>query len=139
MMNQEKVNALVSFLECEEDEITQGYDEKIFEYGNQEYLVLTEEEADEAIKENISELIWAFNANFILDHTSINWNSRIEKSLQKMQQELCEDANELLKAMITDIDEFIEDAVDADGRGHFLSGYDGEENEEGGYYIYRIN
>ena len=39
-------------------------------------------------------------------------------------------SNELLKAMITDIDEFVEDAVSAFGRGHFLSSYDGEENEE---------
>jgi hypothetical protein len=43
--------------------------------------------------------------------------------------------------MIDDLDHFIEDAIRADGRGHFLSRYNGEENEEtvGGvtYYIYR--
>ena len=37
------------------------------------------------------------------------------------------------------MDEFIEDAISSDGRGHFLSPYDGEENEEGDYFIYRIN
>jgi hypothetical protein len=34
---------------------------------------------------------------------------------------------------------FVEEAVSADGRGHFLSSYDGEENEQDGFYIYRIN
>jgi hypothetical protein len=45
--------------------------------------------------------------------------------------------------MITDIDEFVEDAIRYDGYGHFLSPYDGEENEievDGAtYYVYRTN
>jgi hypothetical protein len=45
------------------------------------------------------------------------------------QEAKCEDANETIAALITDIDEFIEDAICADGRGHFLNGYDGEEYE----------
>ena len=139
MMNQEKVNALANFLGCEVEEITEGYAENLYEYGNEEYLVLTEEEAEDRAKTDILDSLWAFNTDFILEHTNIDWNDRIEKAMKKMQQELCEDANELLKAMITDIDEFVEDAVSAFGRGHFLSSYDGEENEEGEYYIYRTN
>lgn len=42
-----------------------------------------------------------------------------------------------------DVDEAVQDAIDTDGRGRFLSGYDGEENEEevNGtmYFIYRTN
>jgi hypothetical protein len=60
-----------------------------------------------------------------------------------MQSELCEDANELVKAVIRDIDHFVKDAILSDGRGHFLSGYDGEENEiehkKVMFYIYRTN
>jgi hypothetical protein len=139
-MENSKIKALAEFLEVEENEINQSsYDENTFEYGNQEYRVLTDEEADEATKEYISDSVWAFNANFILDHAGINWNNRIEKSLQKVQTELCEDANELLKAMVKDIDEFVQDAIDADGRGHFLAGYDSEENEQDEYFIYRNN
>lgn len=142
-----KINALANYLGVEVEEINQGYDKNTFEYGNQEYKVFTEEEADKAVEEYISESVWAFNANFILDHTDINWNNRIEKSIQKMQQELCEDVNELLKAMIKDFDDFVQDAIEADGRGHFLSSYDGQENEEildgeygdEYYYIYRTN
>jgi hypothetical protein len=60
-----------------------------------------------------------------------------------MQAELCEDANELVKAVIRDIDHFVKDAILSDGRGHFLSSYDGEENEiehkKVMFYIYRTN
>ena len=42
-----------------------------------------------------------------------------------------------------DRDAFIQGAIDADGRAHGLSSYDGEENEislgDEWYYIYRIN
>jgi hypothetical protein len=139
MMNQEKVNALANFLGCEVEEITEGYAENLYEYGNEEYLVLTEEEAEDRAKTDILDSLWAFNTDFILEHTNIDWNDRIEKAMKKMQEELCEDANEIVKAMITDFDQFVQDAIDADGRGHFLAGYDGEENEEGKYFIYRTN
>jgi hypothetical protein len=139
MMNQEKVNALANFLGCEVEEITEGYAENLYEYGNEEYLVLTEEEAEDRAKTDILDSLWAFNTDFILEHTNIDWNDRIEKAMKKMQEELCEDANEIVKAMITDLDEFVQDAIDTDGRGHFLSRYDGEENEEGEYFIYRTN
>jgi hypothetical protein len=138
-MNQEKVNALANFLGCEVEEITEGYAENLYEYGNEEYLVLTEEEAEDRAKTDILDSLWAFNTDFILEHTNIDWNDRIEKAMKKMQEELCEDANEIVKAMITDLDEFVQDAIDTDGRGHFLSRYDGEENEEGEYFIYRTN
>lgn len=134
-----KIESLAKFLECEVDDINQGYDENTFEYGRMEYKVLTEDEAEEATKEYIIDSLWAFNTDFILNHSSIDSNTRVGKAFQKMQSELCEDANEIVKAVITDIDDFVQDAIDADGRGHFLSSYDGEENEEDEYYIYRTN
>ena len=81
-----------------------------------------------------------FNTDFILDHSNLSeWNERTEKAFRKMQSELCEDANEIVKAIITNMDEFVSDAISADGRGHFLAGYDGEENEQDEFYIYRTN
>lgn len=41
--------------------------------------------------------------------------------------------------MIDDIVAFVNDAIDADGRGHFIALYDGYENEQDGYFIYRQN
>lgn len=41
------------------------------------------------------------------------------------------------------MDGFIQAAISADGRGHFMSSYDGEENEvtvnDQTFYIYRLN
>jgi hypothetical protein len=120
----------------------------IFEVGDfeySEYRVLTESEANDAVREYITDSIWAFNTEFILRHASFygslsSWEAeQTEKALREMQGNMCEGCNALLLALIEDIDAFIEDAVDCDGRGHFLATYDGEENEEGDFLIYRIN
>lgn len=114
-----------------------------------EFLICDEAGKEQEIEDYIKESLWAFNAEFIIDHMS-NYefaNNRehnaIIKAIKEMQQELCESANPLIAAMISDIDEFIEDTVSADGAGHFLSLYDGEEHEfsyDGEvYYIYRTN
>ena len=116
-----------------------------FEIIGNEYKVLTDEEADEAAKDEILNSLWAFNADFILRHTEF-YNTSCDredkefiKSLQDLQSRLCEGANAIVKALIVDIDIFVEDAIDADGRGHFISYYDGYENEQNGFYIYRTN
>lgn len=110
--------------------------------GREEYLVLTDEEADDAAREQINESLWAFNASFITDFCGLS--HRCEQALQKMQEELCEEANELIHALVGDgFDKFCEQAIGADGRGHFLAGYDHEENEiqfgEKTFYVYRQN
>jgi len=117
--------------------------------GDDDYLVLTDEEADDRVHDEIAELVWAFTPSFLAVHTRVT-----EEAIKKLQ-EMCEDANEPLTAMIKDFDWFVEDAVRSDGRGHFLSGYDGNEYEvcytsaerDGNaykvkdtyYYIYRRN
>jgi hypothetical protein len=59
--------------------------------------------------------------------------------LETFAREKCESANDTFLAMIKDKDSFVRDAISADGRGHFLNTYDGEENESGDFLIYRIN
>lgn len=131
-----KIEALAKFLECEQDEILESrYDDNVFEYGREDYLVLTDSEADEAVNNTISESVWAFNASFLQAHIP----DGISKAIIELVQTKCEEANEPLKAMIKNWSHFVSDAVSADGRGHFLAGYDGEENEIGEYFIYRIN
>ncbi len=68
----------------------------------------------------------------------------------------CESNNDVIYNTIEKtcgIDEFVKAAISADGRGHFMSSYDGEENEETitgifneetgdnstTFYIYRLN
>lgn len=136
-----KIKALAEFLGINESEIkVSEYNNNFFETSESEYLVLTEEEANESVKDEVLQTVWTFNTDFILDHSTIKeWTDRTERAFAKMQEELCEDANEIVLAVIEDFDEFVEDAIDAEGRGYFLSLYDGEENESGEYYIYRTN
>lgn len=117
------------------------YEEAQYDYDNHDYLVYTDEEADEAVRDYIEESVWAFTPSFLQAHTDHRARVTIE-AIAKLQ-EMCEDANEPLTAMIKDFDAFVEDAVSCDGRGHFLAPYDHEENEitfNGiTYYIYRRN
>ena len=45
----------------------------------------------------------------------------------------------LIKENLIDIDALSRWCVDMDGVAHYLAHYDGEEIEENGYYIYRVN
>lgn len=153
MMMEKKLDALKNYL-TESGGFTpeelEGIGPDCFAYGcfdilGQEYKVFTDEEADEAAAEDIKESLWAFNADFIIQHmpTYDEMTSReyidIEKALREMQGVLCENAGPLVKALIDDLEQFVEDAINADGRGYFIATYDGEENENGGFYIYRTN
>ena len=116
-----------------------------FTCGSWEYKVFTEDEADEAVKADILGSLWAFNPDFILRHTAFYQQSTEDEddafieSLENLQCNICEGANAIVKALIEDMDAFVSDAVDADGRGHFLATYDGEELEVGDFFAYRIN
>ena len=107
-----------------------------------DYLVLTDEEADEKAKEYILDSVWAFNYSFLCAHSGAIAEIP-EKEYIEMAGKLCESFNKAVLAMIPDKEHFIKDAIMADGRGHFLSPYDGNENEikvgKEYYFIYRQN
>ena len=110
--------------------------------GDEEYLVLTDEEADEKLKEDIEQSIWAFNPDFIEGETGISGLAKLIKAASNE----CEKLNEPLLEIVEKtcgIDNFVQDADDADGRGHFLASYNDVENEvkvDGKiFYIYRTN
>lgn len=139
-----KKEALAEFLECGPEDLEQAsHDSSLFERGLESYLVLDDAEATSRTIEAILDSLWAFNIDFILSHSNIDTTAynedKIKKALQKMQEKLCEDANPIIEALLVDQTEFVEDAIEADGRGHFLSSYDGEESEVGDFYIYRQN
>ena len=102
-------------------------------------MILTDEEAQTKAEEYILDSIWAFNADFIIEHSKVLDFDDASQSIIKAIQEQCENGNEAMKKLIDDIDTFIEDAINADGRGHFMNSYDGNEAQEGEYFIYRIN
>lgn len=138
---QEKINALLTFLNNRGEETTaqdiENINDKSFYIEDQEYLVLTDEEADEEAREQIINDLWAFETGFILNHSNIDYNNGTYEAIKTMQRQLCEDSQPIIEAIINDIDEFCEDAISSDGRGHFLAWYDGDENEQDGFYIYK--
>jgi hypothetical protein len=136
-----KLEALAKYLEVEPSELSQSkYDECTYELGNQEYLVLTDSEADERAKAECLDSLWAFNSEFLAGCISNDDHSALVASLRAIQEKMCESCNPTIKAMLGEnLDSMIDDAILTDGRGHFLSHYDGNENEQGKFFIYRTN
>lgn len=101
---------------------------------DEEYAVAEgEEAADKAARQSVEDSICYFRPCFLADH------SDVPEEVFVFLANKCFDNNEAYKAMIYDVDDFIDDAIDADGRGHFLSPYDSKEHEIGEYFLYRIN
>lgn len=101
------------------------------------FLILTDEMADKRAREYIRESLWAFKSEFILEHSKVELPVIY---LEELQGQACESCNELVFALLEDFDEFVKDAVKADGRGHYIAQYDGKEIKlENGLYMYRVN
>jgi hypothetical protein len=100
-----------------------------------EWLVLSDDDADERCSEAIRDSLWAFRIDFLRAHCS---NVDALEALDGVRERLCERANPLVLALIDDVDYLIEDAIRADGRGHFLASYDHEEHERDGWCLYRV-
>ena len=132
-MNELKIKALMQHLDCDRAEAEQQLDE-------QNYLVLTDEEATKMANEYIRASLWAFNTNFLASETGID----AEVFAAIAANNRCESNNSAIRRLIgNDIESFCENAIAADGRAHFLSTYDGHEHEirinDQYLYVYRIN
>ena len=156
MTNQKKLETLKTYLlemghanpeELEDLTVENCFNDSYntFEVIGNEYKVLTDEEADETAKDEILNSLWAFRAEFVLHHTAFYEDSThtedqaFIEALQDLQGRIAESATPIVKALIKDLDEFASDAIDADGRGHFISWYDGREHEQNDLFIYRTN
>jgi hypothetical protein len=144
--SEERMKALAEFLEIQledgeelEDYVTEdSYTDNAFEAEGNTYLVLTDSEADDAAEEYVKESLWAFNSSFLSDQTGL------PEEVFSALQERCEDANETFLTLVEKhceggISEFTKEAIRYDGRGHFLSQWNGAEDEAGEFYIYRTN
>lgn len=136
----DQVLALCDFLDCEPDDLKQEshdhYGLTVYSQGSQEYAIGTDSESDAAAQKNIEDSAWAFNASFLSSFCDLT-----EKVFEALQ-EGCEDSNDAVVSLIEKsggIEDFAQQAISADGRGHFLGGYDGEEKEQDEFYIYRTN
>jgi hypothetical protein len=135
----ERAAALAAFLECDIDDVSEAsYGDNQYDAEGAEYLVLTDSEADERVAEYIKDLLWAFNPSFLAGETDIDED--VYTAIANNNK--CESNNDAIMALVKStcgIDSLVESAVSADGRGHFMSSYDGEENEQGEFFIYRTN
>ena len=134
------IEALAKHLGCTYDEIRPTGCDYHYQFGSEEYLVLTDLEATERIAEDIrNETLCYFNASFICQYTNLPEN--IIELIQKYAN--ADDAQEAFLSLVGDkFDDLVEEAISADGRGHYLSGYDGSEEgvvvDKVSYFIYRI-
>ena len=112
----------------------------IFTTNMGEYIVLRGDEAYQKATEYIEDTLWAFNSNFLAGYTGVDESVFEQLSLQY------ESANVPVRTLIQangGLEGFVDEAISADGLGHFLSQYDGEEHEviiAGGkmWYIFRV-
>ncbi len=137
-----KIKALAKHLDIDltADELEPtDYDESMFNVGSQEYLVLTDKEADTRAAASIEDSLWAFRPEFLASHSDAD--AEVFKTMQDTNK--CESLSPIFKKLIRDWAHFVDDAIKADGRGHFISHYDGEECEVSvgtkRFYIYRVN
>ena len=139
--NSELIIALATKFGCAPKDVGE-YEDGRYEIDGVDYLVLTDSEADEKVEEYVENTLWAFSPNFLSSVTGVD-----ESVFEAIQDNgRCEDNNgaimSILYATETSISEVAGEAISWDGRGTFLSSYNGEEIEvyvDGEYYYcYRI-
>ena len=104
------------------------YGLSIIDIEGEEWVLGNDTEVDKAVKSYIEETLWAFNKSFLSDQTGLP-----EEVFSTLQQG-CESSNDAILSIVEkcgDMDTLVSDAVSSDGRGHFLSPYDGHEKKWG--------
>ncbi len=131
-----KMIALAEHLDvCFEDIINDAYDGMMFAIDRETYLVCTDAEANDRAGNMIKAELWTFEPSFLIPHTILS--TGMERVIEVIVNAKWEDSTPILESLIPDMDALIADAINSDGRGHFLNFYDGEENASQGFYIYQ--
>lgn len=139
MNTETRIQQLAKYLDASPDQIFESkYHENCFEFGREEYFVLTNSEADESARRHIKEMAWAFRPEWLASHSiGDEIGEEIFKAIADNGK--CEGNNSAILALV-DFDYLVRDSILAEGRGHFISAYDCEEIElQGGLFAYRIN
>ena len=132
----DKKKLLAECLDVKEDTISSlGYNNYFELDDGSEYLVLDWDEREETLQENIKETCSYFVPEFLAEETEL------PKEVFKALVDKNDAVYKLLEKWVDGgFEQFCEDAVNADGYGHFLSGYDGEEIElTDDLFAYRTN
>ena len=129
---------ILQIIEEQKGEFGALYGLPIISINDNQYAIATDDKvAHDACTEYIKESLWAFNTSFLWAQTGID-----EKVFETLAP-LCEDANDAIRCLINDtcgLEQFVDEAIFADGRGHFLGYYDSNEIElDGDMFAYCIN
>jgi len=119
----------------ERKEIINNMLEEKEDFEISDYRFIHKDNIDEIMKDELSSdtyILGCFNAWFIADITGLDCDI-IEKAQKAENYEL------LGELMLKNIDEVVENYISADGYGHYFGHYDGNENETGDYYYFRVN
>lgn len=111
-------------------------DVDVYTVDNMEFLILDIGQSYQATKNYILNTLWAFNSSFLAEMT------KLDESVFMALRDLCEDSNEAIGCLIGNtcgISEFVSEAIETDGEGHFLAQYDGKEHIYDNYRLYRVN
>jgi len=136
---QEKIKALCELRNIGSAFVEYNKDQNVFEIAEDDdvrvFRIYDEAEANDAVNDEILNSLWMINPLFIKAHTF----GKIKKeTIAKLQKKLLNEANGFIRAIINDIDVFIDDYISSEGQGSILATKDGVENEQDGFYIYRI-
>ena len=114
----------------------------VFSGNGMEYAIGTDEEATDAAKNYIKDSAWSFRPEYIASHTKAGASSGMIRAIRALQNE-CESCNDDVISLIEDLEEFMDDVINADGHATLLSSYDSEEQERviAGemFFAYRLN
>lgn len=91
------------------------------------YMVLFEDEADERARDYIEDALWTFNSSFLSGETDVD-----EMVFDCLREKRCESCNDAIRSIIDatcGMDDFVDSAISADGRGSYLNYCDGSEDE----------
>lgn len=95
---------LANHLKCDINSIkNSSYKENLFEHENSDYLVLTNEEADEETKNQITDALWSLESSLIKPY--IKTDISIE-TIEHIQAEMCPNCIHLLLVLIENVDLF---------------------------------
>ena len=103
--------------------------------GDEYAVATTEQEAFEACCESIENTLCYFNASFLAEQTELP--IEVFEALANASFEDNEVYKDLIER-VTTIENFVQEAIDCDGMGHFLATYDLKERMIGEYRLYRI-
>ena len=114
----------------------------VLELADGEYAVaLSDEDADSAAKEYIENSLWAFNSDTLEELTGIP-----NEMFSAVQEARCESSNDAIRICVDatcGIESFVDNVLESDSRGFYLSSYNSEEIEhyfdDETIYLYRIN